>query len=101
MFRPDNEDLVIVPLTDAGKDFRLNRVSELIKARATVQQPARVTAYQYKAANFGTSVPIKELAQRQETVANPAAVEIKDKEEVIEEKREANLIPGKTIPSQT
>ena len=88
--------LVIVPLTDAGKDFRLNRVSELIKARNAVQQPARVTAYQYKAANFGTSAPIKELAQRQKTVANPAAVEIKDKEEVIEEKREANLIPGKT-----
>jgi len=37
LFRPDNEDLVIVPLTDAGKDFRLNRVSELIKAHATVQ----------------------------------------------------------------
>jgi hypothetical protein len=33
-------------------------------------------------------------------VANPAAVEIKDKEEVIVEKRKATLITGKTIPSQ-
>ncbi|HET6863040.1 MAG TPA: hypothetical protein VFH91_08325, partial [Pyrinomonadaceae bacterium] len=88
--------LVIVPLTDAGKDFRLNRVSELIKARATVQQPPRVTGYQYKAVNFATSAPLTELAKGQETVANPAAVEIKDKEEVIEEKREANSIPNKT-----
>ncbi len=80
--------LILAPLSGATKNGTSSGRKPDGK-KTTKQAPTAPSVV--TAVGFGVSRPVRELAQEQKTVKDPSQVEIKDREELLEQRREQRV----------